>query len=381
MRSPAAVPKADQAAENRRRRRRWLTAVAAVVLVLGSGYGVYWYLVGRFYESTNDAYLAADNVTVAPKVGGYVVELNVADNQRVRKGDVLARIDPRDYQTAVDSAAADLQSAEATAANIDALLAEQQSTIAQTKAAVEADKAAITFSEQESRRYGDLARIGVGSAQRNQQAEADLAQKKAALERDLAAVRAAEAHVGVLQTQRRQADAAIAAKKAALAQARINLEQTAIVAPADGVVGDRSVRQGQLVQPGTKLMSVVPTDRIYLVANYKETQTGQMRPGQPASIELDTFPGQAITGTVDSLAPGTGAQFALLPPENATGNFTKIVQRVPVKILLDPNDPLAGKIRPGLSATATVDIRPAAAPPKAVAHGPAPSQGRIQATQ
>lgn len=374
----AAASEVRRATENRRRRRRWLAGLGGIVLVLGGGYGTYWYLVGRFYESTNDAYLAADSVTVAPKVAGYVVELAVEDNQRVRKGDVLARIDPRDYRTAVDSATADLQNAEATAANIDALLAEQQSTIAQTRAAVEADKAAITFSEQESRRYGDLARIGVGSAQRNQQAEADLAQKKAALERDLAAVRAAQAHVGVLQTQRRQADATIAARKAALAQAQINLEQTTIIAPTDGVIGDRSVRQGQLVQAGTKLMSVVPTDRVYLVANYKETQTGQMTPGQPAAIELDTFPGETIMGTVDSLAPGTGAQFALLPPENATGNFTKIVQRVPVKILLDPNSPLAGKIRPGLSAVATVDIRPSAAVARSVAQS---NGGRDQAAQ
>ncbi|SKA32565.1 membrane fusion protein, multidrug efflux system [Enhydrobacter aerosaccus] len=377
---PPVAPEARRATENRSRRRRWLGALAAVVLVLGGGYGTYWFLIGRFYETTNDAYLGADNVTVAPKVAGYVIELNVEDNQRVAKGDVLARIDPRDYQTAVDSAAADLQNAEATAANIDALLAEQQSTIAQMKAAVEADRAAITFSEQESRRYGDLARIGVGSAQRNQQAEADLAQKKAVLERDLAAVRAAEAHTAVLQTQRRQADATIAAKNATLTQARINLEYTTIVAPVDGVVGDRSVRQGQLVQAGAKLMSVVPTDRVYLVANFKETQTGHMTRGQPVSIELDTFPGQTIDGTVESLAPGTGAQFALLPPENATGNFTKIVQRVPVKILLDPKNPLVAKIRPGLSATATVDIRPTAAA-RAVAREPTSSRGRVQAAQ
>ncbi len=378
--TPLEPPRIKRTTDNQRVRRRWLGALAAVVLVLGGGYGTYWFLVGRFYETTNDAYLSADNVTVAPKVSGYVVELNVEDNQPVKQGDVLARIDPRDYQTAVDSAAADLQNADATAANIDALLAEQQSTIAQAKAAVEADKAAITFSEQESKRYSDLARTGVGSAQRNQQAEADLAQKKAALDRDRAAAQAAEAHIGVLQTQRRQADAAIAAKKAALAQARINLEQTTIVAPVDGVVGDRTVRQGQFVQAGSKLMSVVPTDRVYLVANYKETQTGHMKPGQPVRIELDTFPDKTIAGTVDSLAPGTGAQFALLPPENATGNFTKIVQRVPVKILLDPKNPLIGQIRPGLSATATVDIHPTAAT-KSVAQNAARNQSQAQATR
>jgi membrane fusion protein (multidrug efflux system) len=345
-----------------RRRRLWLGLLGAVVLVAGVGYGTYWFFVGRYYESTNDAYLTADNVTVAPKVAGYVVELSAQDNQVVKQGDVLARIDPRDYQTALDSAAADLQSAEANAANIDALLTEQQSTIAQAKAAVDADQAAITFSEQEQTRYGDLARTGVGSTQRSQQAQSDLAQKKAALERDRAAAQAAQSHIGVLQSQRHQADAAIASRKAALAQAEINFSQTNIVAPVDGVVGDRSVRQGQFVQAGARLMSVVPTARTYLIANYKETQTGHMQPGQPVSVELDTFPGQSITGTVDSLAPGTGAQFALLPPENATGNFTKIVQRVPVKVLLDPRNPLAQRIRPGLSATATVDIHPAQQP-------------------
>jgi len=348
-------PKPKQLSDNRRRRRRWLTALAAVVLVMGTGLGGYWYVVGRFYETTNDAYLGADSVTIAPKVAGYIAELNVQDNQAVHKGDVLARIDPRDYQTAVDSARADLQSAQANAANIDALLKEQESTIAQAQAAVEADQAAVTFAEQELKRYADLARTGVGTAQRQQQAQADLLQKKAALERERAAVTAAQSHIEVLQTQRRQADAATAAKTAALEQARINLEHTVVAAPIDGVVGDRTARRGQFVQAGTRLMSVVPTNAIYLVANYKETQTGHMTPGQPVSISVDSFPGQTIAGTVDSLAPGTGAQFALLPPENATGNFTKIVQRVPVKILLDPKNPLTSRLRPGLSVTATVD--------------------------
>jgi membrane fusion protein, multidrug efflux system len=361
---PSAGSKAPRPRDHRSRRRLWLGGLAAVVLVAGIGYGAYWYLVGRFYESTNDAYLSADSVTVSPKVPGYVVELIAQDNQKVKKGDVLARIDPRDYQTALDTATADLMSAEANAANIDALLKEQQSTIAQTKAAVEADQAAIAFAEQEQKRYADLARTGVGSAQRNQQASSDLEQKKAMLERDRAASQAAQAHVGVLQTQRQQAAATIAAKQAALVQAKINLDQTTLLAPVDGVVGDRTVRQGQFVQAGTRLMSIVPTSRVYLIANYKETQTGHMVPGQKVSVEIDTFPGKTIDGTVDSLAPGTGAQFALLPPENATGNFTKIVQRVPVKILLDAANPLVQRIRPGLSATAIVDIHPQSTSPR-----------------
>jgi membrane fusion protein (multidrug efflux system) len=351
------APRVKRPPDNRGRRRLLLGILGAVVLVAGVGYGGYWFFIGRFYETTNDAYLGADSVTIAPKVGGYVAELNVADNQTVHKGDVLARIDPRDYQTAIDSAAADRENAEATAANIDAQLTEQESTIAQAQAAVDSDQAAVTFSEQELARYGDLARTGAGSTQRQQQAQADILQKKAVLDRDRAALSAARAHTDVLKTQRRQATAMIAAKSSALDQARINLANTTLVAPADGVVGDRSVRQGQFVQPGTRLMSIVPMGQIYLVANYKETQTGRMMPGQKVSISIDSFPGQTIEGTVDSLAPGTGSQFALLPPENATGNFTKIVQRVPVKILLDPNNPLSRRLRPGLSVTAAVHIQ------------------------
>ncbi len=336
-------PKTKRTTDNQWRRKRLLSMLGAVVLAAGVGYGTYWYAVGRHYESTNDAYLGADSVTIAPKVAGYVTEVAVGDNQKVKAGDVLVRIDPRDYQTALDSAKADLENAQATAANIDAQLKEQQATIAQAQAAVD-------FSQQEFARYNDLARTGAGSAQRQQQAQSDLAQRRATLA-------AQQAHIDVLKTQRQQADAAIAAKTAALDQAKINLAQTTLTAPVDGVVGDRTVRQGQLVQPGTRLLTVVPTQSVYLVANFKETQTGQMHPGQSVSVDIDSFPGHPIKGTVDSLAPGTGAQFALLPPENATGNFTKIVQRVPVKIVLDPKDPLTAELRPGLSVTATVDTR------------------------
>ncbi len=339
---PSDKPRQKRQPDNKRRRRLLLMGLAAAVLVATAGYGTYWYAVGRHYETTDDAYLGADSVTIAPKVGGYVVELAVGDNQTVHKGDVLARIDPRDYQTALDSAKADLDSAQATLANIDAQLKEQQAAIAQARAA-------LTFAQQESTRYGDLARTGVGSAQRQQQAQSDLLQKQAALQ-------TTEAHVAVLESQKQQASAAIEARRSALAQAQINLDNTTLRAPVEGVVGDRTVRQGQLVQSGTRLMSVVPTGSVYLVANYKETQTGEMTPGQAAVVKIDSFPGQSIQGKVDSLAPGTGAQFALLPPENATGNFTKIVQRVPVKIVLDSGNPLAQRLRPGLSATVTVDI-------------------------
>ena len=195
----------------------------------------------------------------------------------------------------------------------------------------------MTFSEQELARYGDLARTGAGSAQRQQQAQSDLLQKKAALDRDRAALAAAKAHTDVLKTQRRQAAATIAAKNAALDQAKINLANTTLAAPADGVVGDRSVRQGQFVQPGTRLMSVVPTGQIYLVANYKETQTGRMVPGQKVAVSIDSF-GQAIEARSTVLLPAP-ALSSRCCRRKCHRHFTKIVQRVPVKILLDPTTP------------------------------------------
>ena len=350
----------------RRKHRRGLLliAVGLASAAVTAGYGVHWYTTGRFFESTDDAYLSADNVTVAPKVPGYITELLVTDNQPVQRGDILAKIDARDYQTAVESAQADLESAEANAANIDAQLGEQQSVIAQAQATVAADEATVTFAQQELQRYTDLARSAAGTTQRLQQAQSDIGQKLANVQRDTAAFQAAIAHVSVLETQRRQAQGAIERQKALLAQAKINLEQTALYAPVDGVVGDRTVRQGQLVQAGTRLMSVVPTARLYLLANFKETQTGRMVAGQHVTVKIDSFPGKVINGTVDSLAPGTGAQFALLPPENATGNFTKIVQRVPVKILLDTSNPIVAQLRSGLSADVAVDTRKITEPVK-----------------
>ncbi len=283
---------------------------------------------------------------------------------------MLARIDPRDYQTALDSAKADLQSAQATAANIDAQIREQQSTIAQAQATGRCRPGVGHLaSEQE---FEALRRPRPEPAYRQRTASVSSSPGRissAAIAprsyRDRAGLSAAKAHTDVLQTQRRQADATIAAKTAALAQANINLDQTAITAPVDGVVGDRTraALQGQLVQAGTRLMTrrADPED-LSRGQLQEETQTGRMVPGQKVAIDIDSYPGQTINGTVDSLAPGTGAQFALLPPENATGNFTKIVQRVPVKIALDPANPLTARLRPGLSVTATVDTRSAPQP-------------------
>jgi membrane fusion protein, multidrug efflux system len=238
-------------AVNKRRRRLLLASVVANSVATATFYGAHWYTRGRFLEFTNDAYLSADNVTVASEVTGYVTELLVADNQPVHRGDALVRIDPRDYQMAVDRAAADLESAQANAANIDAQLAEQQSVIAQSQAAVTADQAAVTFSEQELQRYADLARTGSGTAQRLQQAQADAGQKRSNLLRDLAALTAAKAHIGVLETQRRQVEGMIDHQRAVLAQGKVNLGRTVLLAPTDGIVGDRTgAPRPRPVRPG-----------------------------------------------------------------------------------------------------------------------------------
>jgi membrane fusion protein (multidrug efflux system) len=327
-------------------------------VLIGAGlFGRYWWETGRFLESTDDSYTAADAATISPRVAGYVTEVDVTDNQSVRAGQVLARLDDRDARAAVDRAVANVAAAEAAIHDLDARLALQQSDIAQQNANIDADQAALTFSQQDYRRYTSLAQSGAGTVQSAQRAAYDIRDKTAHLTHDRAALQAATQQVNVLQAQREQAVASLQADRAALRQAQLNLGYTTMTAPIDGAVGDRSLRLGLYVQPGTAVMQIVPMgQRIYVVANFKETQLAHMARGQKAMVSVDGFPDHALHGVVDSLAPGSGAQFALLPPENATGNFTKIVQRVPVKIRLDA-DPLLDRLRPGLSVEATVDLR------------------------
>jgi membrane fusion protein (multidrug efflux system) len=353
-------PPPDPVEEARRRRRRWLIAaiVGAVLLIAAAGFTWYWFTTLRWLESTDDAYTQADAVAIAPKVAGYVSDLTVTDNQRVTAGETLLRIDPRDYQTALAQAEATGAAAQAEIANIDAQLTMQQAQINQTRADIASAQAALTFSQQNYARYAALARTGAGTVQQAQQTQSDLGTKEATLAHDQAAQTAATDQVAVLKTQRQQSVATLAQDRAVLEQARINLSYTTIESPVDGAVGDRSVQQGQYVQVGDRLMSIVPMGKsIYVVANFKETEIEQMFRGESVDLTIDTFPGIHFKGTVDSLAPGSGAQFALLPPENATGNFTKIVQRVPVKIILhDVPQQRLGQLRPGLSVVATVDL-------------------------
>ena len=356
---PAAMPVAPAAAPPKARRGRLILGVLLILgLAAGARYGWHWWTVGRFEETTDNAFLQADKVTVAAKVTGYVTKVFVGDNQAVKAGDVLALIDSRDAEIALKQARADLQKARAQLDGFEAAVIQQLASVDSAKADVANAEAGLAFATQEAKRYGDLVATGAGTTQRAQQTDADLRQRTATLAKNRAALDAAEKQVKTYEALASSASAGIDSAEAKLDQAKLNLGYTTITAPVDGVVGDRAVRVGQLVQTGTGLLTVVPMGRdIYLVANFKETQLGHMVVGQPVTFTVDAFDDHAFHGVVDSFSPGTGAQFALLPPENATGNFTKIVQRVPVRIRLAAADALLPRLRPGLSVEATVDVR------------------------
>jgi membrane fusion protein (multidrug efflux system) len=341
-------------------RRILLGSVAVAVLAAGGAYGAYWLKTGRYLESTDDAYVQADYTTIAPKVSGYIAEVRVEDNQPVKAGDVLARIDDRDFRNALAQAKADVESAKADVDNIVAQLAEQQSVIAQAEAAIAADQAGVQFAQADFTRYHNLTAQKVTSVQDEQRAQTALQQQNANLQRDRAALAAAKQRVAVLTTGQAKAATEVQRLEAVAAQAALNLSYTTIVAPIDGTVGARSLRTGQYVQAGTQLMAVVPLQSVYVVANFKETQLAHVEAGQAVEIAVDGLPGVTVKGTVDSVSPASGLTFALLPPDNATGNFTKIVQRIPVKIALDVHDGLIGRLRPGMSAEPVIDTRPGA---------------------
>jgi membrane fusion protein, multidrug efflux system len=348
--------------------RKLLMAGAAVAVLAGAGwYGWNYWTVGRYLVSTDDAYVKADNTTVAPKVSGYLHEVLVGDNERVRAGQVLARIDQRDFNVALDQARADVAAAHAAIASKQAQLGVQQAVIDAARATVDVDKSTVTFAAQENKRYTDLAATGFGSVQNAQQAQSRNAGAQAAIARDTANLASAVKQVDLLKAEIVQANAALARAEAAQSQAELNLDYTSIVAPIDGVVGNRSLRTGQFVQAGTQLMSVVPVSGAYVVANFKETQLTDVRAGQAVDIAVDMFPGQVVHGRVDSIAPASGQEFALLPPDNATGNFTKVVQRIPVKIALNADNSPLVELRPGMSVIPTIETKSQARDRQAVA--------------
>jgi membrane fusion protein (multidrug efflux system) len=356
-RSDAGTAVAAAAAKKFNFRKLLMTGAAIVVLAGAGWYGWDYWTVGQYLVSTDDAYVKADSTTIAPKVPGYLQEVLAKDNERVKAGQVLARIDDRDYRVALDQAKADVASANAAIASKQAQLGVQQAVIEAAQATIEVDKATMTFAAQENKRYTDLAATGYGSVQNAQQAQSRNAGAQAAIARDTANLASALKQVDLLKAEIAQATAAVARAQALQNQAELNLSYTTIVAPIDGVVGNRTLRVGQYVQAGTQLMSVVPVAGAYVVANYKETQLTDVREGQAVAIAVDTFPGQVVHGHVDSVAPASGQEFALLPPDNATGNFTKVVQRIPVRIALDGNNQSLIELRPGMSVIPTIETR------------------------
>jgi membrane fusion protein, multidrug efflux system len=356
------VPPANDAsavaapAKSRSGIRRVPMAGAAFMVIGAAGWYSYGYwTVGRFHVSTDDAYVQADTVSVAPRVSGYLVDVLVQDNETVKAGQVLARIDDRDYKVALDEAKANVLAAQALIDSQVGAVETQNALIDTAKGSVAVDQANEVFAQQENERYSHLATTGYGSVQNAQNASAKIASSHASIERDTGTLQSMKKQLDVIKAQTAQARAALAHEQAAEHQAELNLSYATIIAPVDGTVGNRTLRVGQFVQAGTQLMSVVPTDAAYVVANYKETQLTDVKRGQPATIEVDMFPGRVFHGHVDSLSPASGQSFSLLPPDNATGNFTKVVQRIPVKITLDPESERSGELRPGMSVEPSID--------------------------
>jgi membrane fusion protein (multidrug efflux system) len=349
--------------------RKSLLSVGAAVLLAGAG--AVWIAAPKASETTDAAYVEADSAVAAPKVRGLVAEVLVAHNQRVRKGDPLVRIDPEEFDARVASAQADVQTAEA---GVAAARAAQASLAAEEKLAAAAVRAAETSirsadaqndrAAADRRRYEALVASGAvarrdadtfKAAAVTAQSDADHSRAELDVSRNQSAV--VQAKRATLTAALAQAEGSLARARAALALARQDQTHTVVRAPFDGVVGDRQVEPGDYVQPGTRLLSVEPLDALYVTANFKETQVARMAPGQTVRIRVDALPGVTLTGHVDSFAPGTGSQFSLLPFEPGTGNFTKVVQRVPVRIRFDPGQPDLAKLRPGLSTVATVRVR------------------------
>jgi membrane fusion protein (multidrug efflux system) len=333
-----------------------LLLVAAVLVVLAVlAWVIHHQLRGKYIESTNDAFVRADIVSVIPKVSGYVDQVYVADNQDVTVGQPLVRIDARDYRAQTAQYRAQIDVAAANADNVRAGIREQEAAIAQARAQLATARADARFAAAEVARYAPLAASGAETREKLATLRNQAAQASNRVAAEAAALESAERRIGSLQAQVRQARAQGEAAQAQLAAAEVDLGSTVVRAAVAGRIGDKGVRVGQFVQPGTRMMSVVPLAAIYIVANFKETQIGLMRPGQPVEIEIDALPGTTLRGHVESLSPGTGAQFSLLPPQNATGNFTKIVQRVPVRIAIDASPAQRRLLVPGLSVEVAVD--------------------------
>jgi membrane fusion protein, multidrug efflux system len=342
----------------KRARARRMLLIAGVVVAIGATiFGIRWWVYGRFMQTTDDAYLRADSVTISPNVTGLIESVYVAENQSVRAGAALVKVDSRSYQASLEQANATVAGRKADIERAEAALVQQQATIRQAEATLSASSLAADFAGKQVIRYAPLSQSGAETNERLEQLQDQRDQARARQRSDAAALDSAKRQVPSLEASISQAKAQLESAEATVRQSNIDLGHTTVRSSIDGRIGDSSVRVGQFVQPGTRLMSVVPVGTLYVTANFKENQIGRMRIGQTVHIKVDAVPHADITGKLASFAPGTGAQFALLPPENATGNFTKIVQRVPVRTTVYATQAVRALLVPGLSATVTVDTR------------------------
>ena len=348
----------------RQPRKRRIALAAGLVAALGIGgyYGTYWMTEGRYFVSTDDAYVRADLSAISAKISGIVMRVPIKDNIAVHAGDVLVQIDDRDYKIAVDAARNKLATEDATIERLKQQLIAQRAVIEQAKAQIASVKAGLVRASADFERARDLAQKEFGSKQKLDQARADRDQGQAAVASAEAAQGLAEANLSVLAAQVKEAEGVRAELQSSLDKALLDLSFTTVRAAFNGVVGNKVVQVGQYVQPGTRMLSIVPLDTAYIEANYKETQLDGIRPGQPAEVAVDAAGGRVYRGVVESIAPASGSQYSLLPPENATGNFTKIVQRVPVRIRVEGEAIRDGVLRPGLSVVTSVNTKAGAEP-------------------
>jgi membrane fusion protein (multidrug efflux system) len=343
--------------------RGWLFPLLRVLLVVAAGFCA-WVVAGNWnrwtgearYESTDDAAMAGDVTPLAAKVSGYIEAVPVSDFQTVKDGDLLVQIDASDYRAQLAQAEANLAAAQANLENLGNQKEVQRALIRQAEATMQATAADLRRYALEAQRQRTLLQTRIAGTEQNvEQADDNQNRTAAQLMLNQAQLEQQKALLASLDVQEKQLTAQVQAAEAAVALAHNNIDYTQIVSPADGMVGQRQVRPGQFVNVGTQVIAVVPLPNIWVIANYKETQMTNVRIGQPARVTVDAFPNLKLTGHIDSWAPGTGSTFALLPPDNATGNFTKVVQRIPVKIVLDPNPALGALVRPGMSVEATID--------------------------
>jgi membrane fusion protein (multidrug efflux system) len=358
--APAAAPQnaSDGEAPTRRgnllRRHPFITGAAIIVILAAIAAGVIWWLHARNYVSTDDAFVDARVVQISPQVSGTAIAVPVTDNQLVDRGTLLARIDARDYRAALQQAQAQLEEAKASVTTIEAQIAAQQADIAQAEHAVTQAKAALQFAQQQYQRAQTLLEHGSGTQQQQQQATSELTQKRAAEAATQSALTAAQKQLAVLQAQRKSAEAKVDAAQAAVTRAQVNLQRTTVEAPEGGHVANLNVAVGNYLQPGQTLMALVPRN-VWITANFKETDLAELRVGQPVTIQVDAYPDKTFHGHVASMQAGSGMAFSLLPPQNATGNYVKIVQRVPVKITFDEQPSVY--LGPGMSVVPTVKVQ------------------------